>query len=162
MTEELLRSAEKDARYAALAAEISAVTAGEGNLVSRLATTACLLHHAFDACLWTGFYLVDPDNGSELVVGPYQGTMGCLRIPFGQGVCGTAAERQKTVIVADVSAFPGHIACDTAAKSEIVLPVFDRDGRLIAVLDIDSDLPAAFDEIDAKWLEKILGEVFSA
>lgn len=152
---------EKDARYSELAAQIAAVTLGEGNLTSRMATTACLLHFAFDAFLWTGFYLVDPEKANELVVGPYQGTMGCLRIPFGQGVCGTVAQRQKTVIVADVNSFPGHIACDTASQSEIVVPVFDGNGNLIAVLDVDSAAPSAFDEIDAKWLEKIVGEVFS-
>jgi GAF domain-containing protein len=157
----MLDGAEKDARYAALAGELAAVTAGEGNLTSRMATTACLLHHAFDAFLWTGFYLVDPEKENELVVGPYQGSLGCLRIPFGQGVCGTAAERRETLIVADVHAFPGHIACDAAANSEIVAPVFDPGGRLIAVLDIDSDRPAAFDEIDGKWLERILAGIFS-
>lgn len=157
----MLAKSEKEERYASLAAEIAAVTEGEGNLTSRMATTACLLHHAFDIFYWTGFYLVDPDKENELVVGPYQGTMGCLRIPFGQGVCGAAATEQKTVIVEDVEAFPGHIACDAASKSEIVVPVFDAAGQLIAVLDIDSALPVAFDEIDAKWLEKIIAEVFS-
>lgn len=158
----MLAKSEKEARYAALAAEIAAVTAGETNLTGRMATVACLLHHAFDIYYWTGFYLVDPEKGSELVIGPYQGTMGCLRIPFGQGVCGAAAAGQKTVIVEDVEAFAGHIACDAASKSEIVVPVFDQAGRLIAVLDIDSALPAAFDEIDARWLEEIAANVFSA
>lgn len=151
----------KNACYEALAAQIAAVTAGEGNVTSRMATTACLLYHAFGAFFWTGFYLVDPDEEDELVVGPYQGTMGCLRIPFGKGVCGAAAAGRKTLIVEDVDAFPGHIACDAASKSEIVVPVSDATGRLIAVLDIDSDQPAAFDEIDAKWLEKILAQTFS-
>lgn len=162
MSEATLDSAGKDARYTALADQIAAVTSGERNLVSRMATTACLLHHAFGAFLWTGFYLVDPEKSNELVVGPYQGTMGCLRIPFGQGVCGVAAKRRETLIVADVDSFPGHIACDTASKSEIVVPVFNGDKDLIAVLDVDSALPSAFDETDAKWLEKILRESFSA
>ena len=162
MGEALLIPAEKEQRYASIADQIAAVTSGEGNLTSRMATAACLLHHAFDAFYWTGFYLVDPDKERELVVGPYQGTMGCLRIPFGQGVCGVAAERRETILVEDVDAFPGHIACDAVSKSEIVVPVFDGPGGLIAVLDIDSDLPAAFDEIDAKWLEKIVSETFSA
>ncbi|MCH8863345.1 MAG: GAF domain-containing protein [Proteobacteria bacterium] len=157
----MLSASAKEQRYAALATEIAAVTAGEGNLTSRMATTACLLHFGFDAFLWTGFYLVDPDKENELVVGPYQGTMGCLRIPFGQGVCGAAAEARKTVIVADVESFPGHIACDTASKSEIVVPVFDAEKNLIAVLDVDSAVVSAFDEIDAKWLEEIVGEIFS-
>ena len=152
---------EKEKRYSELAAQIATVTAGEGNLTSRMATTACLLHFGIDTFLWTGFYLVDPDKENELVVGPYQGTMGCLRIPFGQGVCGAAAEARKTVIVADVDSFPGHIACDTASKSEIVVPVFDADKNLIAVLDVDSAEVSAFDEIDAKWLKEIVGEIFS-
>lgn len=159
--EGLIDAAAKDTRYQALAAQIAAVTAGEGNITSRMATTACLLHFAFGAFSWTGFYLVDPEKENELVVGPYQGSMGCLRIPFGQGVCGAAAEARKTVIVEDVRSFPGHIACDAASKSEIVVPVFDGGGDLIAVLDVDSAAPSAFDEIDAKWLEKIVGEVFS-
>lgn len=159
--EGVLDKAEKNARYADLANQIAVVTAGEGNLTSRMATTACLLHFGFDAFLWTGFYLVDPDKENELVVGPYQGAMGCLRIPFGQGVCGAAAKARETVIVADVESFPGHIACDTASKSEIVVPVFDADTNLIAVLDVDSAALSAFDEIDAKWLEKIIGETFS-
>jgi GAF domain-containing protein len=98
----------------------------------------------------------------ELVLGPYQGTLGCLRIPFGKGVCGAAAERRETVVVEDVHAFPGHIACDSRSASEIVCPVFDAAGGLIAVLDVDAEIPAAFDAIDAEALNRILAQAFSA
>jgi L-methionine (R)-S-oxide reductase len=111
------------------------------------------VHHAF-AHLWTGFYrVVGP---GLLRVGPYQGTLGCLEIAFGRGVCGTAAEERRTIIVPDVSRFPGHITCDPRSRSEIVVPVFDRAGSLIAVLDIDSAKRAAFDQQDADGLEQMV------
>ena len=146
----------KRARYAEIAREISAVVEGETNLVARMATISNLLHHAFDHYFWTGFYVVDPEKQDELVVGPYQGTLGCLRIPFGKGVCGAAAARRETVIVPDVHEFPGHIACDSRSESEIVVPVFYRDGKLMAVFDVDSDRKAMFDDIDREELERIL------
>jgi L-methionine (R)-S-oxide reductase len=105
--------------------------------------------------------VVDPERPGELVIGPYQGTLGCLRIAFGRGVCGTAAASRQVQIVPDVHAFEGHIACDPRSASEIVLPVFDSAGALIAVLDVDSDRPAAFDQADAEGLERILAETFS-
>jgi GAF domain-containing protein len=105
--------------------------------------------------------VVDPAKGDELVVGPYQGTLGCLRIAFGRGVCGTAAATGRTQLVEDVHAFPGHIACDSRSQSEIVVPVRDADGRLIAVLDVDSDRPAAFDAVDQLWLEQIVDSAFA-
>lgn len=148
--------AEKAARYAEVEKEIAAVIEGEKNLVARMATISNLLHHAFEHYFWTGFYPVDPEKPDELVIGPYQGTLGCLRIPFGQGVCGAAAARRETVIVPDVHEFPGHIACDSRSESEIVVPVFDRKGRLIAVFDVDSDRKAMFDETDARALERIM------
>ncbi|SNT74833.1 GAF domain-containing protein [Amphiplicatus metriothermophilus] len=147
---------EKTARYAEAEKEIAAVLEGETNLVARMATIATILHHAFDHYLWTGFYLVDPEKPDDLVIGPYQGALGCLRIPFGKGVCGTAAARRETVIVGDVHEFPGHIACDARSQSEIVVPTFDRQGRLIAVFDVDSDRKAMFDEADKTGLERIL------
>lgn len=140
--------------YTDVEMQISGVLDGEPNRIARLATVACLLSQAFDDFYWTGFYLVDPDKPQELVVGPYQGTLGCLRIPFGRGVCGTAALDRATEIVEDVHAFPGHIACDAATESEIVVPVFDGD-ELIGVLDIDSTRKAAFDQNDAAALERI-------
>jgi GAF domain-containing protein len=148
------------ARYAALAEEVAAVLAGEANVVARQATVAAMLADAFEHYFWTGFYLVDPAKPDELVVGPYQGTLGCLRIAFGRGVCGTAAAERRTVIVPDVKAFPGHIACDSRSRSEIVAPVFGPDGALVGVFDVDSTELAAFDETDAAGLARILGETF--
>jgi L-methionine (R)-S-oxide reductase len=153
--------AEKAQRYAAVAQEIAAVLAGEPNLVARMATVAAMLAASFDHYFWTGFYVVDPDKREELVVGPYQGTLGCLRIAFGRGVCGTAARTRQTQVVDDVEAFPGHIACDSRSKSEVVVPVVDAKGHLIGVFDVDSERPAAFDALDAEWLERILKDTFA-
>jgi GAF domain-containing protein len=153
--------AEKASRYAAVAEEIAAVLAGEPNLTARMATVASMLAASFDHFFWTGFYVVDPDKREELVVGPYQGTLGCLRIAFGRGVCGTAARTRQTQIVEDVNAFPDHVACDSRSVSEIVVPVVDAQGRLIAVFDVDADTPAAFDRLDAEWLEGILQDTFA-
>jgi GAF domain-containing protein len=151
---------DKAARYAAVAQEIAAVLDGEPNRTVRMATIASMLASSFEHYFWTGFYVVDPDRPRELVVGPYQGTLGCLRIAFGRGVCGAAAETGKTQLVPDVHAFPGHIACDGRSASEVVVPVFDPAGALIAVFDVDAAEPAAFDETDAAWLEKILADAF--
>ena len=159
---ELILPAEKADRYAAVAEEIASVLDGEPNLTARMATVASMLADAFPVFFWTGFYVVDPDKGDELVVGPYQGTLGCLRIAFGRGVCGAAARDRTTQIVGDVNAFPGHIACDSRSASEIVVPVFDRSGALIAVFDVDATQTAAFDAIDAEALERLLGRVFAA
>jgi GAF domain-containing protein len=153
---------DREARYAELAGEIAAVLEGEANLTARLATVAAMLAQSFERFFWTGFYLVDPERPDELVVGPYQGTLGCLRIGFGKGVCGVAAAERRTVIVPDVEAFPGHIACDSRSRSEIVVPCLDASGRLIGVLDVDSTDLAAFDDTDARWLEQILRASFAA
>ena len=150
----------KAARYAALAEEVAAVLEGEANVVARQATVASMLADAFEHYFWTGFYVVDPARPSELVVGPYQGTLGCLRIAFGRGVCGMAAAERRTLIVPDVDAFPGHIACDSRSRSEIVVPVLDAGGALVGVFDVDSTELAAFDETDAAGLERILRETF--
>ena len=149
-------------RYDALALEIAAVLEGEPDKIANMATVAAMLAQAFDTFLWCGFYRVDPTKGDELVVGPYQGTLGCLRIAFGRGVCGAAALERRTIIVPDVTAFPGHIACDARSKSEIVVPVLDASGALTAVLDIDSAEVAAFDETDAAGLEAIVRQVFGS
>jgi len=154
-------SADKAARYAEVAEEIASVLDGEANVTARMATVASMLANSFDHYFWTGFYVVDPAKERELVVGPYQGTLGCLRIPFGRGVCGAAAATGQTQLVPDVHAFPGHIACDSRSASEVVVPVFDAEGRLLAVFDVDSDRPAAFDETDQAWLERILGATFA-
>jgi GAF domain-containing protein len=156
------RSAARAELYRTLADEIDAVLQGEPDVVARMATVAAMLTASFADYYWTGFYVVDRAKGDELVVGPYQGTLGCLRIAFGRGVCGTAAEQRRSVIAPDVDAFPGHIACDSASRSEVVTPVFDAAGRLIAVLDVDSTQLAAFDEIDARGLEEIVRRVFAS
>ena len=149
-------------RYAELREEVAAVLEGEPNLVARMATVASMLAHAFpERFFWTGFYGVDHDKPDELVIGPYQGTLGCLRIAFGRGVCGTAAAQKRVMIVDDVDAFPDHIACDERSRSEIVLPVLDAAGALIAVFDVDSTEPAAFGHADADGLAAILSDSFS-
>lgn len=152
---------DKAARYATVAEEIASVLEGEPNRVARMATIASMLAASFAHYFWTGFYVVDPERDRELVVGPYQGTLGCLRIAYGRGVCGTAAATGQTQLVPDVHAFPGHIACDGRSASEVVVPVFDPAGNLIAVFDVDATEPAAFDAVDAAWLEKILAAAFS-
>ena len=150
-----LAAEDKEARYREVGAQIEAVLEGEADLLAGMATIVCLLHNAFPYYFWTGFYRrVAAD---ELLVGPYQGTLGCLRIRFGRGVCGACARERRTVVVPDVHAFPGHIACDSASASEIVVPVFDAAGELIAVLDVDSTIPDAFDETDRVHLERIVG-----
>jgi GAF domain-containing protein len=155
-----LLPAAKAERYAALAQEVSAVLEGERNVTARLATVAAMLAQAFEHYFWAGFYLVDPAKADELVVGPYQGTLGCLRIAFGRGVCGVAAAERRTLIVPDVEAFPGHIACDSRSRSEIVVPVLGPGGAFIGVFDADSTELAAFDETDAAGIERILSETF--
>ena len=156
------RPANKADRYAEVEAEVLAVLEGEPNLTARMATVASMLADAFDDFFWTGFYVVAPDKADELVVGPYQGTLGCLRIAFGRGVCGTAAATRQTQIVEDVHAFPGHIACDSRSASEIVVPVLDAAGALIAVFDVDATTPAAFDAVDQAGLERLMARVFAA
>jgi L-methionine (R)-S-oxide reductase len=140
--------------YERVVQEIEAILEGETDLLAAMATVVCLLHHAFDTYFWTGFYRrVGPER---LLIGPYQGTLGCLEITFDRGVCGACARSGQTVVVPDVHQFPGHIACDAASKSEIVVPVFDRARRLIAVFDVDSDQYDAFDEVDRRYLEQIM------
>jgi len=154
---------DKATAYRDLKAEIEAVVAGETSTTARYATASCLLAQAFrPRFFWTGFYLVDPLKERELVIGPYQGTLGCLRIPFGKGVCGHVAATGKPIIVPDVHAFPGHIACDSASNSEIVVPVFDAGGQLAAVLDVDSTDYDAFDAEDEAGLVAICGSLLTA
>lgn len=142
-------------QYKEVLEQIEAVIDREPSITARYATASCLLSQAFDYFFWTGFYVVDPDKENELVVGPYQGTLGCLRIAFDRGVCGACATQKETIIVDDVHAFPGHIACDSQTNSEIVVPVFDESGALKAVLDVDSTALGSFDEDDKKGLEAI-------
>ena len=149
-----LRDIDRLEAYRQLQAHAESVLAGMDDPLAAMATLSCLVHHAFGH-LWTGFYrVVEP--GRLLRVGPYQGTLGCLEITIGRGVCGTAAAERRTVVVDDVHAFPGHITCDARSRSEIVVPVLDAHGELVAVFDIDSDRPAAFDARDQEGLERLV------
>ena len=144
------------AHYREVTSSIFAILDGEPDWIVAMATVACELHHAFAFFHWTGFYrVVAPE---ELAVGPYQGGHGCLRIPFAQGVCGAAARELRTQLVPDVEVFPGHIACASTTRSEIVVPVIGPRG-LLAVLDVDSDAPAAFGEVDQTALEALCAEL---
>lgn len=141
------------AAYAGLARDLEALLAGERDLIANAANTAALIYHALPGLNWAGFYLL---KDGELVLGPFQGKPACVRIAMGKGVCGTAAARRETVLVADVSAFPGHIACDAASKSEVVIPLL-RGDALLGVLDLDSPRLARFDQADARGLEALAG-----
>ncbi len=144
----------KEEIYQQVTSAIRATLEEETDLIASMATIACLLHHSFDYFFWTGFYRVVAPG--ELLIGPYQGTLGCLRISFERGVCGAAARREETIVVPDVHQFPGHIACDPNSKSEIVVPVFNDRDELIAILDVDSAEYDAFDEVDKRHLEEIV------
>jgi len=145
--------------FAVLAQTIHSLTEGEDDVVALMATVACEVHHCDDRFDWTGFYRV---TAPELLkIGPYQGGHGCLQIPFSRGVCGAAARTGEVQLVPDVEAFEGHIACASSTRSELVLPVFDRAGDVIAVFDIDSDQPDAFTQNDADEMAKILKGVFA-
>ena len=146
--------------YPTLAKTIAALTEGEDDAVALMATVACEVHHADDRFDWTGFYRV---TAPELLkIGPYQGGHGCLVIPFSRGVCGAAARTGEVQLVADVDAFPGHIACASSTRSELVLPVWNGAGRLLGVFDIDSNQPDAFTQTDADALSAILKDSFAA
>lgn len=145
--------------YALLSKTIESLTEGEDDIISLMATIVCEVHHSDDRFDWTGFYRVTaPDL---LKIGPYQGGHGCLQIPFSKGVCGAAARTGKIQKVADVDAFPGHIACASSTRSELVLPVFKARHELVAVFDLDSDQPDAFTDEDADAFAKILASTFS-
>jgi GAF domain-containing protein len=144
--------------YQTLAQTLASLTDGETDEVALMATVACEVHHADDRFDWTGFYRVtEPEL---LKIGPYQGGHGCLHIPFSRGVCGAAARTGEVQLVDDVDAFPGHIACASSTRSELVLPVWNKAGDLIGVFDIDSDQPSAFTKEDADQLTKILAATF--
>jgi len=146
--------------YQTLAKTIAALTEGEDDAVALMATIACEVHHADDRFDWTGFYRV---TAPELLkIGPYQGGHGCLMIPFSRGVCGAAARTGEVQLVADVDAFPGHIACASSTRSELVLPLWNGAGRLLGVFDIDSNQPDAFTQTDADALSAILKDSFAA
>ena len=155
----------KAEKYQDVIRDVLAVLDGEPDRVARMATCVSLLSQVFDSWFWTGFYIVDQakkaDGIDELVVGPYSGSLGCLRIRFGRGVCGAAAQTRTTQVVADVHAFADHIACDSRSNSEIVVPVFDAAGELIAVFDSDSEQFGAYDDEDRTNLEALMAAVFS-
>ena len=144
---------EKEECYGLLAKQVEALIEGETDIISVMANVSAAIHEAM-GFFWTGFYIV---KGDELRLGPFQGSVACMHIPFGRGVCGTAWQRKATIIVPDVEEFPGHIACSSLSRSEIVVPLFDTDGNVAAVLDIDSRELNTFDEVDQHWLEKIVG-----
>ena len=148
----------KEALYAELAGSGAALVAGEPDPVANMANVAALIWQFVPRLNWAGFYRVREDG---LVLGPFIGKPACIRIPLGQGVCGTAAARQETQIVPDVHAFPGHIACDGASRSELVVPVM-LDGKVIAVIDLDSPEPARFDEADARGVEALAAAIARA
>lgn len=152
MAEELhIAQGGKEEKYALLYKQIAAVTESESDTIANMANVAAMIHATF-GFWWTGFYRV---VGEELVLGPFQGPLACSRIAYGRGVCGTAWQEARTQVVPDVEQFPGHIACSSASKSEIVVPLL-KDGKVTAVLDIDSEHLATFDETDRHWLERIV------
>lgn len=146
---------DKQAAYGELKAQLTGLYLGERDGLANAANLCALLYHSLPNLNWAGFYLL---RAGELVLGPFQGKVACVRIPLGQGVCGTAAQRRETIVVPDVHAFPGHIACDAASRSEIVLPLL-QNARLWGVLDLDSPIPERFDQDDASGL-KALVDVF--
>lgn len=151
MEQLIIREGTKQELYEALLPQVKAVVEGEPDIIANMANVAAMLHETF-RFWWTGFYRVV--EGEELVLGPFQGPMACTRIRRGRGVCGTAWTEARTQVVPDVEQFPGHIACSSASRSEIVVPIF-REGEVIAVLDIDSDRLATFDETDRRYLEDL-------
>jgi L-methionine (R)-S-oxide reductase len=147
----------REENYELVIQQLRSLIDGETNFIANLANAAALLNHFLQEINWVGFYLTE---GDELVLGPFQGLPACVRIPFGKGVCGTAAKSKKTIIVPDVRLFPGHIACDAASQSEIVVPMI-KGGNVIGVLDIDSPIKNRFDEIDQQYLEKFVEVIVS-
>lgn len=144
---------DKRSQYELLCAQVKSLMEGESNVMGVLANITAAMHDTFpDTFFWVGFYFVKYD---ELQLGPFQGPVACYHIPFGKGVCGTAWKERKTLIVPDVEAFPGHIACSSLSRSEIVVPIFDEDQRVLGVIDIDSKNLNSFDKTDQEYLEKI-------
>ena len=153
-----LKELTKEDKYNAIILQIAEIIKGEKNLIANLANIVSILKYTFNKFLWVGFYFIDTDNKNELVLGPFQGKVACTRLKVGKGVCGTAVEKKETIIVKDVSKFPGHIFCDSDSKSEIVIPVF-KNSNVIAVLDVDSGEISEFDEKDKKYLEILIKKI---
>ena len=147
-----ISATDKRSKYEELFPQLASLIGSESDTIANMANLCAALKDTFNF-FWIGFYIV---KGDQLVLGPFQGPIACTRIGFGKGVCGTAWKKGETLVVSDVNAFPGHIACSSLSKSEIVVPVF-FDGKVVAVLDVDSDQQSFFDEIDAHYLEKIVG-----
>lgn len=157
MFQQMSYDGNRDEQYAMLIKQLSALLDGESNAIANLANASALLGQFLHDINWVGFYLMDHEQ-EELVLGPFQGLPACVRIPLGKGVCGTSAQKRETVRVEDVHQFPGHIACDAASNSEIVIPLI-KDGKLLGVLDIDSPSLNRFDETDQLYLEKFVQEL---
>lgn len=158
MSEEIIiEGTNKEEKYISLLPQLKALVEGEEDVIANLANITAVIKQTF-GYFWVGFYLV---KNNQLVLGPFQGTLACTRISLGKGVCGTAWKEAKTIIVDDVDKFPGHIACSSASKSEIVVPIFNLQKEVIGVLDVDDDVYATFNEIDKLYLEKIASLVTS-
>jgi len=155
---EVLSPAEKTVAYEDAIRQLDSILAGESHMILKMATINCVLREALPYYFWVGFYLA---HDGELVVGPYQGTLGCLHISYDRGVCGAAARTGAVQVVPDVEQFPGHIACDSNSRSEICVPVYDQAGCLIAVFDVDSTEANSFDAIDEAFLSRIMRQHFS-
>lgn len=145
----------KKEKYQLLLEQIKSLTSNENDIIANMSNIAAAIHETFNFW-WTGFYRV---IGDELVLGPFQGPIACTRIAYGKGVCGSSWKEEKTLVVMDVHEFPGHIACSSASKSEIVVPIF-KDNKVVSVLDIDSEHLATFDETDKEWLEEIVSVIY--
>ena len=152
-----MKTNQKVGRYERLYAQIETLLKKSNNPYSNMATIVAILHHKMECFFWTGFYLL---NEGKLQVGPYQGSLACIDLPENTGVCRKGMRDKKPVVVPDVHQFPSHIACDSRSNSEIVIPVFDKNGRVVGVLDVDSDQKNSFDDIDTEWLTKIISLVF--
>ena len=149
-----MEESKKEGRYARIHKQLEALLVKTEDPLARMASICAVLHHKMDHFFWTGFYLY---KSGKLVVGPYQGPVACQELEKDKGVCWAGINKEETIVVTDVHQFPGHIACDSRSNSEIVVPVKNKDGNVSGVLDVDSSELASFDEIDAKWLEKIIG-----
>ena len=149
----MMEKSKKEKRYERLFGQISDLLKDKDYPLARMATIAAVLHHKMDYFFWTGFYLLED---GELIVGPYQGPVACIILEKDKGVCWAGVNRGETVVIQDVHAFPGHIACDSRSNSEIVIPLKTSEGDVIGVLDVDSKEHASFDETDTRWLEKIV------
>jgi len=146
-------SQQKASRYKRIYEQLEELLNDKPNKIAHMSTIIAVLHHKMDYFLWTGFYLIDE---GELIVGPYQGNLACIKLKKDTGACWAGINQKKTIIVPDVHAFPGHIACDPRSNSEIVVPFKDKQGNIVGVLDVDSKVHNSFDETDADWLEKII------